>query len=369
MNLKSTNKVNVEEIMKKVKHEVALKKANNLYPESDLFEDGNGKNSFSSEDLGKDAVELFRYTTIRADLLSPSRKRYFGRLITLIKRVVRKTIFWNIKSVADQTTFFNNLMVKQLDKLQKEIYYFPHVAPAEKSLLWKDGYARFEDHFRGPESDIESRQKKYIKAFKKHYNVLDIGCGRGEFLELLKKNNIEATGIDLDPQMVAKCKGKGLSAFHADALDYLSKTKNNQLGGIMVSHVVEHLSLSYLTQLLEACFRKLKDGGLLVIETPNPLCMYTAAINFSRDLTHKQIMHPDTLRFLLSEIGFVDFEVKSSAPFPKTDKLKNLKEEKGISSEQTENIKILNENIERLNSLIFGEQDYSITAQKPTNAN
>jgi O-antigen chain-terminating methyltransferase len=141
--------------------------------------------------------------------------------------------------------------------------------PGGKSSISQDKelesslYLAFEDLHRGNREDIVRRQKIYLARFKGCKNILDIGCGRGEFLEVLKKEGVAAKGIDINPTMVAYCREQGLDAEEADALRFLSETETGVFNGIFCAQVIEHLSWDDLLRLLTLSYEKLASRGVL----------------------------------------------------------------------------------------------------------
>ena len=148
---------------------------------------------------------------------------------------------------------------------------------AQESTLEKSSgvaeinYLSFENQFRGSREDISERQKKFIRYFTSCNNVIDIGCGRGEFLELMREQGIGSRGIDIDKDMVEFCRLKGLEVEMADAVTFLEYLKDQSLDGIFIDQVVEHLEPAYLVKMLGLCYQKMREGHYIVIETVNPL--------------------------------------------------------------------------------------------------
>ncbi len=191
--------------------------------------------------------------------------------------------------------------------------------------------------------------------------MLDIGCGRGEFVALLREHNVDAWGVDVSPDMVAHCQAKGLPVEHADTLSHLTIQPDASLDGIFMAQVVEHLSPANLVQLLRVCRQKLAPHGVLVAETINPTCVYAFVQYYLMDPSHIQPLHPETLRFMLEDAGFWQIEIKYLAPVPADQRLSLLAPD-GLNEAQ---VSILNRNIERLNALLFGYQDYAAIARRP----
>ncbi len=174
--------------------------------------------------------------------------------------------------------------------------------------------AAFAERFRGSEEYVKAGQQVYVPYFAGRANVLDIGCGRGEFLELMRDAGVNARGIDLNAESVALCCLKGLSAEVADLFSYLGTLPEAQLGGIFCGQVVEHLPPERLPEMIKLAARALEPGGVIVIETPNPECLAIFATHFYLDPTHTRPIPPKLLVFYLKEFGIAEIEVKKLAP-------------------------------------------------------
>jgi SAM-dependent methyltransferase len=220
-------------------------------------------------------------------------------------------------------------------------------------------YVGFEDQFRGSPDDIRRRVEDYLPVFENASDVLDVGCGRGEFLELLRDHGVRAQGIDINPAMVEVCRGKGLQAETGDALAYLGGLPDGSLGGLFAAQVVEHLEPRYLMRLLDAAFDKLRPGAPIVLETINPACWFAFFESYIRDLTHVRPVHPDTLKYLLVATGFQRVEVRYRAPYPEADKLQTLAHGSGAPTSLDDMIETLNANVEKINRLLFTYLDYA----------
>lgn len=224
-------------------------------------------------------------------------------------------------------------------------------------------YFLFEERFRGSRGDIKQRQSAFLPYFEKSSRVLDIGCGRGEFLELLRDNNIAGIGVDLDPDMIAYCQSRSLDAEQMDAITYLEKQDDKSLDGIFIDQVVEHLEPEYLLRLLALCYQKLKFGYYLVVETVNPLS-FVSFVNFYIDMTHTRPVHPETMQFLLSAAGFREIDKKFFSPVAEESRLNKISDTTGLDEPARKNIEVYNRNIDLLNSVLFGAQDYAIIGKK-----
>ena len=164
-------------------------------------------------------------------------------------------------------------------------------------------YFAYESRMRGSTESVRERQRPYVEDFREAAPVLDLGCGRGEFLGLAAGGGLDARGVDLDADMVAFARGEGLDVEHTGAVEYLEGIEDASLGGIFAAQVVEHLPPPALVRLLELAAAKLRSGGLLVAETINPLSPL-ALRNYFADLTHAQPLVPETLELLARQSGF-----------------------------------------------------------------
>jgi SAM-dependent methyltransferase len=234
-------------------------------------------------------------------------------------------------------------------------------------------YVSFEDAFRGESMLIAERQQLYLPLFLHRSDVLDIGCGRGEFLRLLKNTSVSARGVDLNHAMVVHCQEAGLDAIEADALDYLRGLSADALGGLMAAQVVEHLQPDYLIQLLQEAFRVLRPGSPVVLETINVASWYAFFSSYIRDITHARPLHPDTLRFLVLAAGFLDAEIRYTAPLPDEEKLRpvpggvrnvDLRTTGAEGRAVLELADAFDANVERLNRQLYGPHDYAVVAWK-----
>lgn len=225
-------------------------------------------------------------------------------------------------------------------------------------------YLLFENLYRGNEETIKQHQTVYLPYFKDCRQVLDIGCGRGEFLELLREHDIDGKGIDANQIMVQYCQNKKLNVEHVHALSYLEALADESLDGIFAAQFVEHCSPKHLARFLQLCYAKLQPQSYLVLETQNPQSLF-ALSHFYRDLSHDKPVHPDALQYLLKTIGFEDVQVKYLSPLPPEKMLQELEIQKGANVETLRaQLTTLNQNIRQLNDIIYGYLDYAIIARK-----
>lgn len=179
----------------------------------------------------------------------------------------------------------------------------------------------FAARFRGGEEEIRRKQSVYVEVFRHHDPVIDIGCGRGELLELLRDADISALGIELDSKVAEYARSKGLDVRQADLFDYLSSLADESVGGFFCGQVIEHLDWPPLISLLTLMHRKLSIGGIGVLESPNPSCFNIYAESLYIDPTHRRPYHPLGMQFLCEGLGFVDVRVEYHSPVPDSNRL------------------------------------------------
>ena len=175
-------------------------------------------------------------------------------------------------------------------------------------------YTALAERFRGSEEYVKAGQQLYLPYFAGRTRVLDLGCGRGEFLELLRGAGVEARGLDLSAESVARCRAKGLDAEVADLFAYLASQPEASLGGLFCAQVVEHLPPERLPELIRLAARCLEPGGVIAIETPNPQCLAIFATHFYLDPTHTRPVPHALVVFYLEEFGVGNIEVKKHSP-------------------------------------------------------
>ena len=196
---------------------------------------------------------------------------------------------------------------RRLDGLEAELYPEPYVA--EEAEAGQDSaYASFEDVFRGPEARVRELLEPYVELLRDHAPVLDVGCGRGELLSLLREAEVEARGVDSDEGMVTRARRLGLDVQHDDGIAFLDRLEPESLGAVTAIHVIEHLTYEQLERLFAAARTALRPGGLLVAETINPHSL-SAFKTFWVDPTHRGPVFPEVARTLALIHGFGSAEI------------------------------------------------------------
>ena len=304
----------------------------------------------------------------------------------LVKRFLRKLMRWYVEPLAADQRLYNNSVLKLVDALSERADAAtasreraerllreleerltrverrggggagapaPVTVAAQPAAASLPDYFAFESRMRGSVDAIRERQRRYVDDFRDAAPVLDIGCGRGELLALLREAGVEARGIDADADMVAFARGEGLDVEQADLLEYLERVDAGSLGGIFMGQVVEHLPPAVLVRALELAAQKLRPGGVLVAETINPLSPI-ALRNYYADLTHAQPLVPETLELLARQSGFAETE------------LRFLNEPADRLTEPDD--PVIAANVRRLNELLFAPLDYALVARTAVDA-
>ena len=223
-------------------------------------------------------------------------------------------------------------------------------------------YLAFEERFRGSEELVRERQIRHAERYVGvEGEVVDLGAGRGELLELLGERGVDAFGVDASAEMVALAQAKGLHAEHADMFEFLAARSPASLAGIVCSHVVEHLWPADQVRFARLAAAALKPGGLLIVETPNPKSLIAGAVNFWCDPTHLRPVFPETLAFMLETAGFDPPEIEYLSPVPDDRRARPVDAE---GSELASVVAQINEAVERLDDLVFGDMDYAVIARR-----
>jgi O-antigen chain-terminating methyltransferase len=236
----------------------------------------------------------------------------------------------------------------------------PALAAAAARAAEDSAYTAFENRFRGSREEIRSRLATYLPVFEGQAPVADLGCGRGEFLELLKERGIAARGVESNVHVARACRERGLDVSDGDLVEFLRSQPEATLGGVFAAQVVEHLPPTVLQQTFREAHRALRPGGRLVFETVNVCSVIGFHEAYLRDLTHERPLHPETLRFVAAAAGFSEVRIEMRSPVDAASRLQPVPAE-GLP----ERVAVaLNENIERLNGLLYGPQEYALFARR-----
>lgn len=234
------------------------------------------------------------------------------------------------------------------------------VADAALGAAADSAYTAFENRYRGDRAEIRERLSAYAELFLGLSPVADLGCGRGEFLETLRARDIEGVGVESNGNAVRECLSRGLAVAQGDLVAFLRGREAASLGGVFAAQVAEHLPPAVLQALLSEAHRALRPGGLLLLETVNPRSVTGFLEVYNRDLTHERPLHPDTLRFLAAAAGFSDVRVEMKSEVEKAACLQPVPPG-GLPEAAAA---ALNENVERLNALLYGPLEYALLARR-----
>jgi len=217
-------------------------------------------------------------------------------------------------------------------------------------------YLQFENRFRGSRNEIKERISFYLpyvwetRAGSGGHPLLDLGCGRGEWLELLRDSGMEALGIDINSAMLDLCRQRGLHVVNADALEYLRSLPDNSQGAVTGFHIIEHLPFTVLMDVFTEVQRVVEPGGFVIFESPNCKNLIVGACNFNVDPTHRNPVFPDTAKFMLDILGFQPVELEYLTPMAKTP----FDVDKSVHPV--------------LKDLLYGPQDFAVIGYKATSA-
>ena len=237
-----------------------------------------------------------------------------------------------------------------LEQVKHNSTSFIGAAANEEDHLLDAFYASFEDEFRGPRDEVRQRLQVYIPILKEAQissGVLDLGCGRGEWLQLLSSEGIKARGVDRNRVFIEQCCGPGLNVIEEDALVHLRCLPDASLNAVTAFHLVEHLGFEKLIKLIDEIMRTLKPGGMLIFETPNPENFMVGSCNFYADPTHRHPIPSKTLKFLLEARGLQSIEILKLRPW------------------DAAKIDGDSELVKRFNEYFYSAPDYGIVAKKP----
>ena len=223
----------------------------------------------------------------------------------------------------------------------------------------------FGNRFRGTRDELLLRYHDVAELLLEGGGVvLDLGCGRGELVELVVSKGGVAKGVEVDGELVEFCRSIFLDVSLGNAEEALRQCQDDSVGGIALIQVVEHLSAQQLADLIPLAFQKLKVGGVLLAETPNATSPFVFTRSFYCDPTHSNPVHHEYLTFLLEQAGFGAVSVMWRSPVDESDKIPSLKSSRPEAAEMTALEVDIDQRIERINMFLFGAQDYLAIARK-----
>ncbi|MCD4674942.1 MAG: methyltransferase domain-containing protein, partial [Desulfobacula sp.] len=338
---------NVQELDNKVSSEIQSVSQN--------VQELDNKVSSEIESVSQNVQELDNKVSSEIESVSQNVQELKSKTTTIVDEKVTN-VFEIINADLENKAWLANLLD---NKIQDRLEFIP---PTDADEVMN--YFLFEEKYRGSTEDIKQRQSIFLEHFKNCQKVLDIGCGRGEFLSLLKENGIGGTGIDLNEDMILYCQKNGLDVSQGNALTYLQSLKDKSLDGVFSGQVVEHLQPDELISLVKLCYDKMKFGTYFVAETVNPTCLSVFANSFYMDLSHVKPVHPATIKFLMESVGFRDVEFKFFSPHPDEAKLEKFEVGDGMDDVGRRQLEVMNANIDKLNGLLYGYQDYAVIGKK-----
>ena len=222
----------------------------------------------------------------------------------------------------------------------------------------------FRELERGSRAEVRKGLDQYLDLLAGHAPVLDLGCGRGEFLELARDHGIDAYGIDGDTEAVTECRALGLDAREDDMFSFLETVEANSLGAIVCFQVVEHLDPNDISGLFDRCSRALAPSGVLLFETPNPASFSTHVQSFWRDPTHIRPVPSAVLELAAKEAGLLPERIVFSSPVAAETRLRTVAAVPD-DPDLVELVCAYNTAVQQLNELLYGPQNYALVAVKP----
>ncbi len=341
------NKIDVASIMNQIKAEIELSESDQ---EQGLYKDS--KTDISDTIKEFERIQSFLINTLAAnriyvDIYQQNVPAYnrFGRIPAVFFRLLAKCIrkcneylFRNQIQMNTSTDACIQALIEGQAQLVKSFKHIENLFNVNIELMQKFEmieksvnsvcivndekqmtnamYVEFEDEYRGDEKTIKNRLKYYLDEvvvpcieMKSENLILDIGCGRGEWLELLKEYGYNALGIEADSEMVRRCQQKKLDIVESDALEYIKSIPDNSVCMITSFQVIEHLQWGELNRLIKEMYRVLKKNGIIILETPNADNVEVGTYNFYLDPTHVKPVHSQLLEFVVQKVGFSETKI------------------------------------------------------------
>lgn len=259
--------------------------------------------------------------------LNPRNRGLLNQVAQTFKKALQRSLSWYTRSlqtfnfkvaraIEEQGTAINSVE-RWLARLESELLKLQSEIPAaiERSSSTKASENEvLQESLRAAELAVQEQQSPYVELFRGLSPVVDLGCGRGEFLELLKENGVLAHGVDSDRSACEAARRKLLKVVEADVFEHLRQLSDRSLGGVFSARVIEYLSAHQQVKLISLLSEKMKPGGVVVIETMNPESTLGFGRNSRLDPTHVRAIHPELLKSILESNGFADVKICSLAP-------------------------------------------------------
>lgn len=291
------------------------------------------------------------HATLRAELILDAFAR---RLESLHRRID------GLRALADRVDALGTEVAALKGALERAAPP-PEVARAALAAAGDSAYVAFENRFRGDEAGLRARFRGYAERLRAHAPVVDLGCGRGEFLRALREIGVGARGVESNASNVEICRKDGLDVVRGDLVDFLSAAPDGSLGAVFAAQVAEHLPPAVLTALLRESRRALRADGVLILETVNPRSVTGFLEVYNRDLTHERPLHPETLSFLAAAAGFTDVRVEMLSAVDPLAQLQRLTPSHEVPERV---VAAFNENVDRLNAFLYGPMEYALIATR-----
>jgi O-antigen chain-terminating methyltransferase len=321
--------------------------------------------------------------SLRSEQIVAIEKRLDGTEATLreVAHIGARTRDEVVPAVVARGNLLIDRLASELDEtaslverlLRREPLPVADAGPGERelALALKSVQPALVETFRGSEEEIGHRLEHHLPLLRDHAPVLDLGCGRGELLVMLRDAGVDATGVEADPALAGAATRRGLEVVHGDAVDVLRRQPENHWGAITAIHLLEHLDSAAIMALLAEARRALRPGGIVVVESPNPRNLRVGAAEYWVDPTHLRPLLPDTLEVFFKASGFQVDRVEFLHPFPADQQLTRDDQAEAVQGAAPEVMAIshrLDRLAARLDELLNGPRDFVVVAVNPETA-